>query len=261
MKQGTQLVLLSDDDPHADGQSPPLPALLAAAVAALVGAVVWGLIAWLTGYEVGYVAWGIGLLVGLAVVKAGGRGVVTGATAAAMTLVAIFVGKVLGTHFLVEKQLASVREQYFTPALYQELERDAAAWGDLAPAPSEADVRQFMVDHDYGGFRQPEDVPDADLAAFHAYSVPALEQFLAETPAFEDWRREAFGDYRREFDREFDLTSAVVSELNAMDLIFAFLALSTAFGMIKRAEERRRTDDHGSEEPEPPVTHEIRRAA
>jgi hypothetical protein len=239
-----------------------LPAMLAAAFAALVGAVAWGMIAWLTGFEVGYVAWGIGLLVGFAAVKLGGRGVATASTAAALTLVAIFIGKVLGTHFLVEKEFTQVREEYFTAALFEELERDADAWSGMPSSASEDQVRQFMVDHDYGGFSNAGEIPPQDLAYFQSFSVPVLREFIVSEPGFQEWQDGSFNQYRAEFEAEYSLASLVVDELNAIDLIFAILAVSTAYGMISRASDSEHDTDAGDQQP--PFQHEhheVRRAA
>lgn len=73
-----------------------LPALLAGLVAAVVGGVVWGLIVKWTDYEVGFVAWGIGFLVGLAVVTAArARGLVFQIVAVLCALLGILIGKYL----------------------------------------------------------------------------------------------------------------------------------------------------------------------
>jgi len=73
-----------------------LPALLAGLVAAVVGGIVWGLIVKWTEYEVGFVAWGIGFLVGLAVVTAARtRGLVLQVVAVLFALLGILIGKYL----------------------------------------------------------------------------------------------------------------------------------------------------------------------
>ncbi len=73
-----------------------LPALAAGLVAAVVGGVVWGLIVKWTDYEVGFVAWGIGFLVGLAVVTAARtRGLVLQVVAVLCALLGILIGKYL----------------------------------------------------------------------------------------------------------------------------------------------------------------------
>src|SRR5918998_2477573 len=72
-------------------------AIGAGLVAAIVGGVVWGLIVKWTHYEVGFVAWGIGFLVGIAVVTAtrGTRGPVFQVVAVACALLGILLGKYL----------------------------------------------------------------------------------------------------------------------------------------------------------------------
>ena len=73
-----------------------LPALAAGLVAAVVGGVVWGLIVKWTDYEVGFVAWGIGFLVGFAVVTAARtRGLALQVVAVLCALLGILVGKYL----------------------------------------------------------------------------------------------------------------------------------------------------------------------
>jgi hypothetical protein len=73
-----------------------LPALAAGLVAAVVGGVVWGLIVKWTDYEVGFVAWGIGFVVGLAVVTAArARGLVLQVVAVLCALLGILIGKYL----------------------------------------------------------------------------------------------------------------------------------------------------------------------
>jgi hypothetical protein len=73
-------------------------AALAGLVAAVGGGVVWGLIVRWSGYEVGFVAWGIGFLVGTAVVLGarGSRGLPYQAVAVVLALLGILIGKYLG---------------------------------------------------------------------------------------------------------------------------------------------------------------------
>jgi hypothetical protein len=82
-----------------------LPAILAGLVAAIVGGVVWGLIVKWTDYEVGFVAWGIGFLVGLAVVTAtrGARGPVFQVVAILCALLGIVVGKYLSFVWVLQE--------------------------------------------------------------------------------------------------------------------------------------------------------------
>jgi hypothetical protein len=82
-----------------------LPALGAGLVAAIVGGIVWGLIVKWTDYEVGFVAWGIGFLVGIAVLAAtrGARGPVFQIVAVVCALVGILVGKYLSFAWVLQE--------------------------------------------------------------------------------------------------------------------------------------------------------------
>jgi hypothetical protein len=82
-----------------------LPAVLAGVVAAILGAVVWGLIVKWTDYEVGFVAWGIGFLVGIAVLAAtrGARGLVFQVVAVACALLGILLGKYLSFAWVLQE--------------------------------------------------------------------------------------------------------------------------------------------------------------
>lgn len=82
-----------------------LLAVGAGLVAAIVGGVVWGLIVKWTDYEVGFVAWGIGFLVGIAVLAAtrGARGPVFQVVAVVCALVGILVGKYLSFVWVLQE--------------------------------------------------------------------------------------------------------------------------------------------------------------
>ena len=82
-----------------------LPALAAGLVAAIAGGIVWGLIVKWTDYEVGFVAWGIGFLVGIAVLTAarGARGLELQVVAVVCALVGVLVGKYLSFAWVLQE--------------------------------------------------------------------------------------------------------------------------------------------------------------
>jgi hypothetical protein len=84
-----------------------LTATLAGLVAAIVGAVVWGLIVRWTDYEVGFVAWGIGFIVGTAVVLGaqGARGVPLQIIAVLLAAVGVVLGKYLAFVWIGQDEL------------------------------------------------------------------------------------------------------------------------------------------------------------
>jgi hypothetical protein len=82
-----------------------IKALPAALVAAVAGGVLWGLIVKWSDYEVGFVAWGIGFLVGMAVLTATGgrRGLPLQAIAIISSLLGILLGKYLSYAWVLQE--------------------------------------------------------------------------------------------------------------------------------------------------------------
>jgi hypothetical protein len=82
-----------------------VPAIAGGILAALVGGFVWGLIVIVTDYDVGFVAWGIGFLVGIAVVRfAGGRkGAPLQTVAVLLSLLGIVTGKYISFAYFFKK--------------------------------------------------------------------------------------------------------------------------------------------------------------
>jgi len=209
-------------------------ALAAAAGAGLVGAAGWALLLVLAAYEIGWLAWGIGGLVGWAAVRAGGRGQVLAGAAALVTVLAIFGGKMLGYALQIH---TDSREMATQEALaFDEYEKDAADWAALtaqgAPAPDA--VRAFMAAHDYAeGDGAAVDAEQLD--SFLTHIVPMLAWFHAEEPTREEFAERSAADLRRMIYAESSLTGFVLADLNGIDALFAFLGISTAFGLVKRA--------------------------
>jgi hypothetical protein len=87
-------------------------AIGAGLVAAIVGGVVWAFIVKISEYEVGFVAWGIGFLVGTAVVFAtgGAKGPRLQVVAVVLALVGILIGKYLGFALVVQEEAESFGE-------------------------------------------------------------------------------------------------------------------------------------------------------
>jgi signal peptidase I len=91
--------------------APPRPsvalALLAGLAAALVGGIAWGLLVKWTGYEVGIAAWGVGVLVGYAVLAAAGgrKSAELQAVGVGSALLGVLVGKYLTFAFVVQESL------------------------------------------------------------------------------------------------------------------------------------------------------------
>ncbi len=226
-------LLSSEPSPAPDSLTPS--STLVGLLAACAGALVWAAVSYFTGYEVGYVAWAIGGLVGLATVKFGGRGVACAGVAAVLTVAGIAGGKLLGTRFVVEKELQDAWEASFTPALHAELVVDAADFAQLGDDVGDEELRSFMVEHRYTAAESPEGVQEEELQAFLSSNAPDLRA-LHETPlSYEDWYAETTAESRQAFEEGFSIVQANVEELNAIDLLFVFLGVTTAFGIVRRA--------------------------
>jgi hypothetical protein len=215
----------------------PHPASLAVALAAAcAGALVWAAVAYFTGYEAGYVAWGVGGLVGIATARFGGRGAASAGAAALLTLAGIAGGKLLGTYFAVEKELAKTCEETFTPGLHAELQEDAADFAQI-DANAAGELELFMVEHRYTPAGSPEEVQAQEVQEFLATTAVELRALSAKPTSFEDWYAAQSAEFRNSFEADFSIVQANIDELNGLDLLFAFLGVSTAFGIVRKAGE------------------------
>ncbi|MGZ8793914.1 MAG: hypothetical protein ACXW0F_04660 [Gaiellaceae bacterium] len=104
---------MTDQPPAAPITEPStslLPAVAAGLVAAIVGGVAWGVIVKMSDYEVSIVAWGIGFIVGTAIVLAtrGAKGTRLQVLAVVCALLGILLGKYLGYALIVQEEAESV---------------------------------------------------------------------------------------------------------------------------------------------------------
>lgn len=212
----------------------PTTSFAAALVAAAVGAFVWGALGYFTGYEVGYVAWGLGALVGWAMARFGGRGIASAITAAVLSVAGIAGGKLLGTHFVVEKSFREGCEATFTPALHAEFVQDAADFAGLGANPADGELRSFMVEHHYSAASSPVEVQEDEVQTFLTTNVPNLRELHANRTSYADWYAAREAESRQAFEAEFSLVQANLEELNGFDLLFVALGVTTAFGIVRR---------------------------
>ena len=207
-----------------------ITALLVAAIGAFVGAAIWAVIAATTGYEVGYVAWGIGLLVGFGAKIAGGVGKPLAAACAGLALIGIFGGKMMAVRYDFAKQTKAMLEALTSKERYQEDLRDAA---DFAALKSEDEYAAFMVTHKYIDDEQPAPkVTAEDVQEFKEHSVPHLKKLHADKPSYEQWRESCNANLAENFRPSISMSGmarVAMSQLGAMDLVFALLGVATAY--------------------------------
>lgn len=209
--------------------------LIAALLAAAIGALAWGAVTYFSGYEVGYVAWGLGALVGAAMVKLGGKDVACAAAAAVLTVVGIAGGKLIATHFVVQKELSASCEETFTRELHAELQRDAADFAQLAANPSDNELREFMIEHGYTPAESPAQIQPREVQEFLATTAVDLRSMRSSPSSYEDWYAAQVAESRRAFEAEFSIVQANLDELSGFDLLWVFLGVSTAFGIVRRS--------------------------
>jgi hypothetical protein len=115
-----------------------LRASAAGLAAALVGGIVWGMIVKWTQYELGFVAWGIGFVVGTAVVYGARnlRGIPFQLVAVVFALLGIIIGKYLGFVWVGQDELDKIGIDLplfskDTFDLYWDARKDVWGWWDL----------------------------------------------------------------------------------------------------------------------------------
>lgn len=197
-----------------------------ACVAAMVGALIWGLISWSTNFEIGYIAWGIGLLVGLAAAFCGSRGSASGVACAALAILSIGAGKYLAVAWSVSdttREISSLIRDSYSQELFAELQADAA---EFKKVRNEEQYAKFMT---VRGFSEGQPTED-ELREFKDLTVPMLQQIERGELSFEAWRTAGMQA------AETDLTelkrssmSLLFESLNAFDLLWALLGISTAY--------------------------------
>ena len=204
-------------------------AVLGAVFSGVGAAVIWTLIGFFTGYELPpFVALLVGGIVGFGAVSFDGHGVRMAFCAAAICLVSVFGGKVGGVYIAVKEardDLAAQLDGY----RYDAMNVQAAS---LCTLPSSEYFKDFMVDNGYAGEGA---ATDEDLERFTAVEVPVLRRLYAEKIDIGTWRElyaEKYLDYNMS---GHSVVSLVAAEYGLVDLIFAALSVSVAFGMVTNA--------------------------
>ena len=221
--------------PHSNERLPPPPVgipLALASLAALLGAAAWGLLAIYADLQHGFLAWGIGGLVGFAVVKGGGYGKQQAILAAVLAVLAIGVGR-----YIIYKKVCWDYTAVTLAEGDQHIDtwqKEAEAWRALGDNATDEQVEAFAIKNDY-------DVEDA--ADFRTNHAPRLESFFSDKPT----RTADLSEDERDILRmrmlsmmsdTFPFTAYLQRDFHLVDILFAALGLATAFGIVQR-----RTDE------------------
>ncbi len=200
-------------------------------VGGAIGALVWTGVSYATDYEIGWIAWGIGALAG-AGMSLGLKGfgdTAAGVIAALIALGSVFGGKYGAVHFAVEKSIDEFEESPIEAhdlhvRLADEVVYEWEAEGREIQWPAGMTLDEAHEPQDY-----PEGVWEQALARFEALS-PAdrkrMEQEIAEQRS----------DMLRSMQSGF-ATAGFQESLGPYDLLWAGLAVATAFRLASRRKE------------------------
>jgi hypothetical protein len=203
--------------PDGDDRSPL--ALALGLVMALIAGGLWALIVFVTNAEIGFAAWGVGLLVGLAMSRVTqNRTQQLAYAAAAFALLGLLAGKIfifagsagrLATDLAADDDALKTAvawqmydDRELSPATLDELDRTRAAGGTLSDAVWESMRNQAST----------------------RLSTMAAEE-----------RREAATSLARRVMQQMGVVGGVRAQLSAFDLLWAFLAVGTAYRMLAPA--------------------------
>ena len=206
--------------PGAPSQS-LVPAMLAGLGAALIGGIGWTMIMAVTGYEIGYAAWALGGLVGFGMAHTTARrDTAAAASAATLAIVGLLIARVLIGEFVLA---GSTLDEVLTD---NELMTQAAA---LDLQFNEGFSKQVQATYDA--------VPEGDTIsdALWKEMVSEAERYL-ETLSQEE-RETMAAQFTGLAFAQVGLLGRVTAQMGAFDLLWAFLAVSTAWGMMKQEEE------------------------
>ena len=203
--------------PAASSQS-LLPAMLAGLGAALIGGIGWTVITAMTGYEVGYAAWALGGLVGFGMARTTvRRDTAAAASAATLAIVGLLIARVLIGEFVLggsalDEVLAD--DELMAQAVTLDLQFNDGFSKQLQAA--------------YDAIPEGDTISDALWEEMVSEGVRHLETLS------QDEREMMAAQFTGLAFAQIGLVGRVTAQMGAFDLLWAFLAVSTAWGMMKQ---------------------------
>ena len=201
--------------------APLLPAVLAGLGAALVGGIAWTVIMAMTGYEIGFAAWALGGFVGFAMQQATTRRDKPAAmSAAGLALVGLLIARVLIGEFVLGS--VSVGEVLADDELMAQAGALDLQFSNALPPEVQAG---------YDALGELDTIPDALWADMLAAGEAHLNTLSPEDRELvaQQFTQVAFA--------QVGLVGRVTAQMSAYDVLWALLAVSTAWGMMKKKEE------------------------
>lgn len=198
-----------------------LPAAFAGLGAALVGGLAWTVLMAVTGYEIGYASWAIGALVGFAMSRTTKRRDAAAAgTAAALAIAGLVIARVLiGEFVLVDNAVEDILADQGLMA--QAVAIDMQIQGTLPEG--------LQAEYDA--------IPEGDSVS-DAFWADIMEASAERAAALDEGERVDMAERFSELVyADLGLVGRVTTQLGAFDVLWAFLAISTAWGAMKKKEE------------------------
>lgn len=203
-------------------------------VAGVAGAAAWAALIYFTHFEIGYLAWGIGFLVGAAMLRGGGFGVRGGIAAALISLASIAGGKFAATHLICQKfapdPIALTSEESMRVVLVDEVVREREEAGTPITWPDGVDPDEASGPEDY-----PKDVWAEGIKRWEALDADAKEKKRVERRRMlnEAWRM-TFPQFR---------WYAFTNSFDAFDLLFGAFAVFTAYAIPTKVKVQKSRSD------------------
>ena len=207
--------------------------ILLGAVAGIISAAVWAFISYGTGYELGILAWGIGALVGFAVLLGAGNdsNPAMGGVAVVIAILAIVAGKYLAVYMHVDKEFGGLDvavqfedEDFLVSYIADEVVTEYEEAGKELNWPEDADMESMSAASDY-----PADVWAEASNRWGAMSVAERDSFKQERISQTQAKIEAFSG---------DLTwEAFRASFGLFDVLWFILGAATAFRLGSGATE------------------------
>lgn len=199
-------------------------ALFGATLGGLVGAALWTAVAFLFHYEIGWIAWGVGVAAGYGAAKFGDRlDWTTGAAAAGIAVLSIALGKFAAVHLVVDDAIA-------------EITRSETGVSDEFAISYVADEVVLAFQQEGRAVNWPGGVEPSNPSSETEYprdvwgeAVTAWTELTPKERA--DFKTELTSGMQANADtiREHAVQAGFRESFGALDLLFVFLAIGSAY--------------------------------
>lgn len=201
--------------------------LIAGVIAGIVGAAIWAGVSFYSGYEIGWIAWGIGGIVGIAVVSGSKTpGAAGGLAAALITIISITGGKYVSVDMAVNDMVGDEES-----IVQESIDRIDSDTNFVISYVADEIIESLDGDTDVNW---PEDYDEDDIKTEYPakYWQQAEEQWNAMAPEDQTaYRDQLKGEVRTDMEAGVEMmrTFGFIGSFGLMDFVFFGLAVITAF--------------------------------